>query len=248
MLTIDDIKEKRFEKAVFGGYDARSVDEFMDEIVTEILNFQKEKVAMQQKLQHELERNQEFVAMENSMRKALMSAQEISNDMVTKAKTQRDQIMLEVEESAKEQINTYKEQIKTEERKLESVKQNYTDFVSKVSAFYEAKTRELSELTNDLPVEYVEIPKSSSDFGLNTINELPQMPKASNSVLGYTNTHESMTENILEKFKQESFSPRVSFTQEDTVKPQKLNGDSFAAKTNPKLQISTLEFGKKAND
>lgn len=236
MLSIDDIREKRFEKAVFGGYDARSVDEFMDEIVSELMSLQKEKATMQQKLHLELERNQEFVALENSMRKALMSAQEISNDMVSKAENKRNQILDEVKESAQEQISTYRNQIEAEKQKLNAVRNNYNDFVAKVSSFYESKSRELAELTKDLPIEQT-FESNSSDFGLDPINEIPASQTPNTSVLGYGNKHESMTENILEKLKQESFNPQLS------AEANKNSFDAFA-KTNPKIQISKLEFGK----
>ena len=36
MITAQDIREKSFEKAVFGGYDMAMVDEFMEEIANDL--------------------------------------------------------------------------------------------------------------------------------------------------------------------------------------------------------------------
>ena len=42
-MTPQDIREKIFEKAVFGGYDMGSVDDFMEEMAAELESAQRER-------------------------------------------------------------------------------------------------------------------------------------------------------------------------------------------------------------
>lgn len=51
MLSAQSVREKKFEKAVFGGYNIRSVDDYIKELASEISAMQKENIALKQKLQ-----------------------------------------------------------------------------------------------------------------------------------------------------------------------------------------------------
>ena len=50
MITAQDIREKGFEKAVFGGYDMAMVDEFMEEIAADLALLQKENGVLKSKM------------------------------------------------------------------------------------------------------------------------------------------------------------------------------------------------------
>ena len=46
MITPQDIKEKTFEKALFGGYDMAAVDAFLEEISTDLALLQRENATL----------------------------------------------------------------------------------------------------------------------------------------------------------------------------------------------------------
>ena len=51
-MTVQEIQEIGFEKAVFGGYDMKSVDTFLERVAEEFAAMQKENAAMKAKLKN----------------------------------------------------------------------------------------------------------------------------------------------------------------------------------------------------
>ena len=49
MLTVQEIQAVNFEKAVFGGYDMKAVDEFLEHITEDYAAMQKENAALKEK-------------------------------------------------------------------------------------------------------------------------------------------------------------------------------------------------------
>ena len=49
-MTVQEIQEIGFEKAVFGGYDMKSVDTFLERVAEEFAAMQKENAAMKAKM------------------------------------------------------------------------------------------------------------------------------------------------------------------------------------------------------
>ena len=50
MLTVQEIQAMSFEKAVFGGYDQKSVDDFVEELAGDYGTLQKENAALKSKM------------------------------------------------------------------------------------------------------------------------------------------------------------------------------------------------------
>ena len=49
-MTPQDIREKTFEKAMFGGYDMAAVQNYQEEVATELANAQKEVAVLKGKM------------------------------------------------------------------------------------------------------------------------------------------------------------------------------------------------------
>ena len=50
MTTPQEIREKTFEKAVFGGYDMGDVDDFMEQVAADMTTLQKENAVLKGKM------------------------------------------------------------------------------------------------------------------------------------------------------------------------------------------------------
>ena len=50
MITPQDIREKTFEKAMFGGYDMGGIDEFLEEVANDVAALQKENAVLKGKM------------------------------------------------------------------------------------------------------------------------------------------------------------------------------------------------------
>ena len=74
-MTPQDIMDKTFEKAVFGGYDMTAVDDFLNQVRDEIAALQKENATLKTKLKVLATKIEEYRGSEDAMRLALVSAQ-----------------------------------------------------------------------------------------------------------------------------------------------------------------------------
>ena len=89
-MTVQEIQEIGFEKAVFGGYDMKSVDTFLERVAEEFAAMQKENASLKAKMKVLVDKIEEYRGVEDGMRRTLMSAQSIAQDTIDKAKKEAD--------------------------------------------------------------------------------------------------------------------------------------------------------------
>ncbi len=141
-MTVQEIQQIGFEKAVFGGYDMKSVDSFLERMVEEFSAMQKENASLKAKMKVLVDKVEEYRGMEDGMRRALMSAENLAKETVDKAKKEAEQIIA----AAKAETENEKGKITFEAEKLEAARKQTLDFVARVSAVYQAQARSLVEL------------------------------------------------------------------------------------------------------
>ena len=100
MITSQDIREKTFEKAKFGGYTMNEVDDFLDELADELAVSQKETIVLKGKMKVLVDKIQEYRESEDAMHMALVSAQKIARDLEDEAQTKADAILAEAQAKA----------------------------------------------------------------------------------------------------------------------------------------------------
>ncbi len=131
-MTSQDVRQKTFEKAVFGGYDMGAVDDFMDAVASEIEDVEAKYESARKKV-GELEAKLKIVvaslkeygdmkANDEAMRKALVSAQMLSAQIEKDAKEKAEKLLSDAEASAREKISAYKREIEGEQDKLMAAK------------------------------------------------------------------------------------------------------------------------------
>ena len=158
MLTVQEIQAMSFEKAVFGGYDMKSVDEFVEQMTEDYAALQKENAALKSKMKVLVDKIEEYRSVEDGMRRALVSAQNIAQETIDKAKLEAEETMsrtkaeqeqmltrMRTEYEAKTAI--YEKQIAAEEMRLKQAKQGCTDFLTKLTAYYEEQLKGLVALS-----------------------------------------------------------------------------------------------------
>ena len=92
-MTPQDIRERTFEKAVFGGYDMAGVDDFMEEAAVALETAQRENSTLKAKLKVLVDKIEEYRASEDAMRMTLLSAQKLSNQIETEARERADKLV-----------------------------------------------------------------------------------------------------------------------------------------------------------
>ena len=139
MLTPQEITEKEFVKAVFGGYDMAGVDEFLENLSNDYNALYKENAILKSKIKVLVEKVEEYRSTEDAMRMALLTAQKMGDNMVKEAKEKSEAMVAEATSEAARQLADIKQQLEEENARLKVAKEATT-----------AYTREATSLTEKL--------------------------------------------------------------------------------------------------
>lgn len=142
-MTAQDIKEKTFEKAVFGGYDMAGVDDFLEEVADGFTALQKENAVLKGKMKVLVDKIEEYRSTEDAMRLALLSAQKMSVQIENEAKDKAKSLTAEVERQSTDRIanakaeaerivSEAKNSVSTEQAKIDAAKQATANFVERI--------------------------------------------------------------------------------------------------------------------
>lgn len=104
MLTAQDIKEKTFEKAIFGGYDMSSVDDYLDQVSNDFSALSKEHSVLKGKMKVLVDKVEEYRGSEDALRLALLSAQRTSAEIESNAKAQSESLLAAAREKSEAMI------------------------------------------------------------------------------------------------------------------------------------------------
>ena len=158
-ISVRDIQEKEFATQAKGGYDVEEVDDFLDEIASQLaklvhenLELNKQVTALEadveaaKKAAEEAEKktpdyNEKsyFENLQKSMREAMIGAQRIADETKAEAQAQAEQTIAEAEAQAKETVSNAQaeaDRITADVRsKIESLTQQYEALKASARAF-----------------------------------------------------------------------------------------------------------------
>ena len=97
MLTPQELREKTFDKAMFGGYDMACVDDFLDTVAADYAALHNENAVLKGKMKVLVEKIEEYRATEDGMRKTILAAQKMSDEQVAEATEKSAAMMQEAE-------------------------------------------------------------------------------------------------------------------------------------------------------
>ncbi|MFR4414220.1 MAG: DivIVA domain-containing protein [Butyricicoccus sp.] len=104
-MTVQEIQEIGFEKAVFGGYDMKSVDTFLERVAEEFAAMQKENAAMKAKMKVLVDKIEEYRGVEG-MHRTLLTAQSIAQETIDKAKKEAEEIIASAKDETANKVKT----------------------------------------------------------------------------------------------------------------------------------------------
>ena len=133
-MTPQDIREKIFEKAVFGGYDMGSVDDFMEEMASELEAAQRESATLKAKMKVLVDKIEEYRASEDAMRMTLLSAQKLSSQIEAEARARADKVVAEAQAAAARSLDGLKSETRREEARLKEAKESLARFLEDARA------------------------------------------------------------------------------------------------------------------
>ena len=93
MLTPQEVSERAFQKVSFGGYNMAQVDEFLDILTGDYSALFNENAVLKNKMKVLVDKVEEYRSTEEAMRKALLAAQRMADDLVKDAERQKDALL-----------------------------------------------------------------------------------------------------------------------------------------------------------
>jgi len=158
MLTPQEVSERAFTKASFGGYNMAQVDEFLDILTGDYSSLYNENAVLKSKMKVLVDKVEEYRSTEEAMRKALMAAQRMAGDLVKEAERKKAEIIREAESEAMRRKQELTQELTAEEFRLEKAQQATALFVEQVRALY-ADQQELLDRLKDLCPADVALPE-----------------------------------------------------------------------------------------
>lgn len=131
-MTPQDIREKTFEKAMFGGYDMAAVQNYQEEVATELANAQKEIAVLKGKMKVLVDKIEEYRASEDAMRLAILSAQKVGKQIEDDAQARADKILSEAKNTSDRILGGLQHETANEEAKLLNAKTSCVKFLEDV--------------------------------------------------------------------------------------------------------------------
>ena len=146
MLTPQEVSERAFPKASFGGYNMTQVDEFLDVLPEDYSALYSENAVLKSKMKVLVEKVEEYRSTEEAMRKALMTAQRMADDLVKEAEQKRDQILQEAAAEAQKKVDSIRQEAEVEQFRLAAAQKETAGYVAKVKALHAQAQAYLDQL------------------------------------------------------------------------------------------------------
>jgi cell division initiation protein len=133
MITPQDIREKTFEKAVFGGYDMSAVDTFLEQVAGDLTLMQKENATLKAKMKVLVDKVEEYRGNEDALRMAVVSAQKMGNLIESEAQEKADKLLRDAQAEADRLSGELALQIAGEERRLQESQAESVKFIDSMN-------------------------------------------------------------------------------------------------------------------
>lgn len=147
MLTPQEVAEHAFQKASFGGYNMAMVDEFLDQVTADYTSLYKENATLKAKMKVLADKIEEYRSTEDAMRKALLSAQRMADQMMAEAEEQKTAMLTKAEQEAQARITAIRQEVESEQLRLTAAQNATTAYIAKLKELHEHELRYLASLS-----------------------------------------------------------------------------------------------------
>ncbi len=243
MLTPQEVKSHAFQRASFGGYNMGQVDEFLDILTEDYTALYNDNAVLKSKMKVLVDKVEEYRSTEEAMRKALMTAQRMADELVREAENKKAAILAEAESEAAQRAAELERKIETEQFRLRAAQDNTAAFVEKMRALYTEQVQFLAKL-EELSPEQAEPAPDPVEEAVSEIDDSVQRLLAKAMA-------EATAENVKAKVEEEAqedledtaeFEP-ITQAVEKAARQEKSVREDDMAKT-ARIDFGDLQFGK----
>ena len=132
MMTPQEVSQHAFAKASFGGYNMAMVDEFLDVLTEDYSALYKENAVLKSKMKVLVEKVEEYRSTEDAMRKALLTAQRMADEMVQEAQRKQAELLAEAEAGARKKMEALQQEVENEQLRLTAAQSSTAAYVGKL--------------------------------------------------------------------------------------------------------------------
>ena len=151
MLTPQEVSEHAFAKAGFGGYNMAMVDEFLDQLTEDYTTLYKENAVLKSKMKVLVEKVEEYRSTEDAMRKTLLTAQRMADEMVKEAQESKAAMVRQAEEETRERVSALRQEVEAEQLRLTAAQNATAAYVAKLKELYQHELDYLGSLSKLAP-------------------------------------------------------------------------------------------------
>lgn len=147
MTTPQDIREKTFEKAMFGGYEMGAVDDFLETIANDLTLLQKENSVLKGKMKVLVDKIEEYRSNEDALRMAILSAQKMGNMIEREAHEKSEQLVADAMQDAARITRQAELEVEVEKARLNEAKRSSAQFIENMNLLCRKQLDFLSKLS-----------------------------------------------------------------------------------------------------
>lgn len=230
MLSVNQINEKKFEKAAFG-YKPESVDSFLFEISEAYSAVVEENKQLQKKMQVLAEKIQEYREQEDSLKDTLLTAQRLGDSLLKESKTKADIIIKDATAKAEKIVENAQKKLEGEQLALTRIQREVSGFKTRLMSLYKTHIELISALP-DYEEAKEEAPKAEETAEVKTEAEVNDKPAAEEATVTENTNTDKPAEPVEEAVPVRSFTPKAMPSVEDE------------AESEPKSKFGPLKFGE----
>ncbi|MBO5339935.1 MAG: DivIVA domain-containing protein [Oscillospiraceae bacterium] len=156
MLTPQEVSERAFAKASFGGYNMAMVDEFLDILTVDYTALYNDNAVLKSKMKVLVDKVEEYRATEEAMRKALMTAQRMADQLVKEAEEKKATILQDAEREAADKIACIRQEVTNEEYRLTAAQNATAAYVARIKQLHQQELDYLDNLAQLTPAPKAE--------------------------------------------------------------------------------------------
>jgi cell division initiation protein len=127
------------------------VDEFLDILTADYSALYSENAVLKSKMKVLVDKVEEYRSTEEAMRKALMTAQRMADDLVREAQQKKEEILRNAEQEAHHRMEQLAQELEAEQFRLAQAKQATATFVEKARALQARQEEFLNQLDELAP-------------------------------------------------------------------------------------------------
>lgn len=243
MLTPQEVSEKAFPKASFGGYNMASVDEFLDVLTEDYTALYKENAALKAKMKVLAEKVEEYRETEDAMRSTLLTAQKMATQLVQEAETKKQQILSEAADEAAAKVSHIQAATRDAQQRLQIAKESLGDFIRQSLEIVEGQASFLRTLPEmDLTAKTQEAPAAPA-----AADAAPAVPEE--KPVGEDTAVFEIEKSVLQHYQKESAAPAPEQPAPEQPASEQPAETETAGETDPfaesfKLELNDLKFGR----